>query len=148
MKIKNPNVEIIQNKNGKLLATPEELLLTGCSDEIDKIGQEYLMWLFHNGEIEYLYKMNVWYAQVRPAILRRDNYECQLCKLNRRLTVVRQRGYVHHIAELKLFPRYALNYNNLVTLCYRCHEYTHDRIATLTDGELLNFDNFNAEERW
>lgn len=131
-----------------LLAEPKEIITAPCPDEIKTIGEDYIMWLFHNGEIEHLYKLPIWYNKVRLDILRRDNYECQLCKYERKLTVIRQRGYVHHMCELKQFPKLSLNYNNLVSLCYRCHEKTHGRVTTSLYDNIANYTNFNAEESW
>ena len=149
MKFANPNVKPLLKTEGKLLTTPDKLIKTGCSDETDK-HLEYFTWLIANGNDDYFYKLPVWYKNTRPHILERDKWECQLCKAQGRLTVVRRRGYVHHICEFKDFPNVALNYNNLITLCYRCHELTHDRLFKLhiQEPKENNFSNFEDTETW
>lgn len=149
MYIANPNAKIIYDKRHILLADPDELDLTGCSDLIDKVGIEYMNWLVTNDQADYFYKLPIWYKEVRPQILERDKRECQLCKMQGKLTVVMKRAYVHHMAELKLFPAYALNFNNLVTLCYHCHEVTHERVFNINNIPTIDtFDNFDSAETW
>ena len=149
MYIANPNGKIIFEKRHILLANPNELELTGCLDRINELGIEYMNWLILNDQADYFYKLPIWYKTVRPEILERDKHECQLCKLQGKLTVVQKRGYVHHIAELKEFPHMALNYNNLITLCYHCHEVTHERVFNINNIQTIDtFDNFDSSETW
>lgn len=77
----------------------------------------------------------------RDEILRRDHYECQACR--KRIEAAAKEGTtlhgydarihravcVHHIKELKDFPDLALDDDNLVSLCHRCHDRIHGRDA-------------------
>ena len=65
----------------------------------------------------------------RAAILKRDRYECQLCKARGRY---RKAELVHHVNHLKDRPDLALSVwdpdtgeRQLVSLCKRCHEEQH-----------------------
>lgn len=75
----------------------------------------------------------------REKIKRRDNYECQECKRQGRVTIDTN-GYsesakrkkiqlvVDHIKELEDYPELALEEENLETLCVSCHNEKHDRL--------------------
>lgn len=74
----------------------------------------------------------------RKQILDRDNKECQWCKakgkvaiddINKRTESGRKKIQlvVHHILELKDYPELALNDDNLITVCFECHERHHER---------------------
>ncbi|AYX89340.1 HNH endonuclease [Staphylococcus cohnii] len=57
-----------------------------------------------------------------------DNDECQWCKDNGRVVTSKDtRLIVHHKQELKDRPDLALDIDNLVTVCFACHENHHDR---------------------
>jgi 5-methylcytosine-specific restriction endonuclease McrA len=58
---------------------------------------------------------------VRPVILSRDNYQCQVC-LRGNLHL-----FVHHIIPIKYDEsfKYAVNPRNLVSLCEQCHLAAH-----------------------
>lgn len=67
--------------------------------------------------------------ELRPTALDRDHYECQRCwhnwdseqypnKRPKKLSIAKT---VHHIYPLEQYPEYAKDLNNLVSLCYRCH---------------------------
>lgn len=145
MKIANPNVLKLLNTNGKLLSTPEQMDLTG-KDRSMEFDMDYLQHLIMNDTMLGFYKSTIW-LHTRQAILERDKWECQLCKTRGNFTIVRKHAYVHHMAELKLFPQYCLNYNNLVTLCWSCHEETHERYQ-FAPKEIDVFENFDASEAW
>lgn len=77
-----------------------------------------------------------WYNGTREAVLKRDNYECQLCKREGKVTVdsIKQDGIkktptlnVHHIMELEYYPEYAYDMENLITVCIACHNKIHNR---------------------
>lgn len=146
MHFENPNVKRILSTNTELLTAPDELVLTNCQDFSKQVDIEYLRWLISNGQEDSFYKLNIW-VKTRPLVIERDKYECQRCKYHGKLTVVRKRAYVHHIAELKLFPNWCLNFNNLITLCHTCHELTHDRIWNNLPT-IETYDNFDAVEKW
>lgn len=65
---------------------------------------------------EYSKKILEW----KMTIKKRDNYTCQICKLN-----VKDNPYnchAHHILDKKNFKNLALDIGNGITLCYRCHK--------------------------
>ena len=63
------------------------------------------------------YQTQAW-KRKRHTILIRDNFLCQYCKR-------RPAKMVHHIKCVKDFPELALVDENLVSLCYSCHEEQH-----------------------
>jgi 5-methylcytosine-specific restriction endonuclease McrA len=85
---------------------------------------------------KYFYNSTPW-RHKREAIKRRDNYECQWCKAKGKLTVDRgelnRNGrkkialIVHHIEELEDQPDRRLDDDNLITICFECHERHHKR---------------------
>lgn len=76
------------------------------------------------------YKSSKW-KKKRPAILRRDKYECREC---RRYGKAVQATTVHHVYPLELYPDRKLDSNNLISLCNGCHEGMHIRNShELTD---------------
>lgn len=58
------------------------------------------------------------WQRVRQAALMRDNYLCQHCLRNNRITPA---NIVHHIVEVKKDWSKRLDLNNLVSLCNSCH---------------------------
>lgn len=73
---------------------------------------------------------------VRKQALKRDNYECQMCKREGKVTVdsIKEDGErkaivlnVHHIKEIETHPELALNINNLETLCLDHHNIIHGK---------------------
>lgn len=62
------------------------------------------------------------WKQKRRNILRRDGYECQLCKRYGRHTPATE---VHHIKHLEDRPELAYANKNLISLCHRCHNKQH-----------------------
>ena len=75
---------------------------------------------------EEFYNSGKWKAK-RKKILRRDGYQCQLCKRYGRLT---EATLVHHIIEYEDDPSLALVDSNLVSLCKKCHEKVHPEKGT------------------
>lgn len=65
----------------------------------------------------------------REVILRRDQYMCRHCKRYGKTT---QAEMVHHIYPVEDYPHLGLVNENLISLCNKCHEKMHNRIA----GEL------------
>ena len=66
------------------------------------------------------------WRKVRLAALRRDGYLCQHCLRQGRATPATE---VHHVKELEDYPELALDVNNLLSLCWDCHEKTKVRGA-------------------
>lgn len=145
MKIANPNVLKLLDINGKLLGIPEEMDLIG-KDRSKEFDLDYLNHLIINDTMLPFYKSTIW-LHTRKDILERDKYECQLCKTRGSFTILRKNAYIHHMAELKLFPQYCLNYNNIVTLCWSCHEETHERFQFSPEIEEV-YENFDSTEAW
>jgi 5-methylcytosine-specific restriction enzyme A len=78
------------------------------------------------------------WKQLREVIKKRDNYECQECKRQGRVTndtyeysesAKRKKIQlvVHHIKELEHHPKLALDIHNLETVCVDCHNREHNR---------------------
>ena len=65
------------------------------------------------------------WAELRLTILSRDNWECQSCKWHPDRFSMLQ---VHHTKYTARFP-WEENPDNLVTLCFLCHERTHAKAA-------------------
>ena len=75
----------------------------------------------------------------RMQVLKRDHFECQDCR--QRITKANEEGRqlhgweihlnratcVHHIKELADHPDLALDMDNLISLCDRCHNERHGR---------------------
>jgi len=70
---------------------------------------------------EAFYKSKAWEA-TRLRVLNRDNYLCQECLKQRRITRV---DNVHHKVELKEDWSKRLQLDNLVSLCAECHNKIH-----------------------
>lgn len=86
------------------------------------------------------------WREKREKILKRDNYECQWCKAEGRVTVSEESVLeVDHIKELSEYPELALDDDNLRTLCKDCHNRRHGR---------MNYKHLNQrrnrwqDERW
>lgn len=84
----------------------------------------------------------------RLEILKRDNYECQWCKEEGKVT-----SYSHtileidHIKELEEYPELALENSNLRTLCKSCHNKRHERFQFAKPTK-KNKMNEKFPERW
>lgn len=74
------------------------------------------------------YNSQAWRLK-REEIKKRDNYECQWCKAEGRVTTKHHSVLeVDHIKELKEYPELALENDNLRTLCNDCHNKRHKRM--------------------
>lgn len=62
------------------------------------------------------------WKRVRDRILRRDGYQCQICKRYGRM---RQATEVHHIKHVDEYPELALEPSNMISLCHACHNAQH-----------------------
>lgn len=77
---------------------------------------------------------------ITDSILKRDRFECQDCRARIQKAVaegkwlpekekkIARAEQVHHIQELKEHPELALDNNNLISLCVRCHNIRHGRV--------------------
>ncbi|MCB5028018.1 HNH endonuclease [Streptococcus mutans] len=74
---------------------------------------------------------------LRTQALRRDNFECQMCKREGKATVDSTKTdgerkeivlNVHHIQEIETHPELALDLNNLQTLCIYHHNVVHGKV--------------------
>lgn len=114
------------------------------------MNYEYLEWLkslIAKDTLIPFYKSKQW-RLVRHEALERDNYECVMCKEAGKYAKCQN---VHHIKELKDRPDKALDLDNLMCVCIKCHNYIHDRYQTKaeTNKKLIeSFNNFDAEEGW
>ena len=67
------------------------------------------------------------WRKVRTMALQRDRYLCQFCLRKKKITTATE---VHHIKPLEDYPELGLDLDNLVSLCWSCHELTkHHRSA-------------------
>lgn len=96
------------------------------------------------------YKSGDW-NKLRQAALVRDNYECQQCKREGRVHVdsIKVQGEkksvelnVHHIRTIEEHPEYAMELDNLETLCLDCHNKAHERVFGETKEKRWD------DERW
>lgn len=62
------------------------------------------------------------WKRFRLKILRRDKYQCQICKRYGRL---REAAEVHHIEHLDVAPEKAFEPTNVISLCKACHRAQH-----------------------
>lgn len=69
------------------------------------------------------YKSAKW-KRKREQIFRRDGYVCRECARYGKTTEAQT---VHHIYPLDRYPKLALVSENLISLCYSCHDKMHDR---------------------
>lgn len=92
-----------------------------------------------NGQEEAFYKSWTWQMK-RLEILERDNNECQRCKKKGRVS---KGEVVHHIKELKDRPDLGVTDENLVTVCYQCHNIIHERFEGKKSDKQIKFP-----ERW
>ena len=84
------------------------------------------------GDVHAFYVTTEW-KKKRLEILKRDNNLCQrcLCKFdgghpNKKMKLTKAK-YVHHIIPMKEAFDKALDDDNLVSLCFRCHEIVEGR---------------------
>lgn len=69
------------------------------------------------------YKSREW-KRLRDYILKRDNYICQECIKENKITIC---NTVHHVVEVRKDFSKALDKENLITLCHKCHNKIHLR---------------------
>jgi 5-methylcytosine-specific restriction enzyme A len=74
-----------------------------------------------NNVAKKFYNSAAW-RKCRELVLLRDNYFCQECL---REGQVISADMVHHIKSFEDYPELALDIDNLVSLCYPCHNKEH-----------------------
>lgn len=102
------------------------------------------------GQLMKFYKSKEWRA-LRLIAMKRDNFECQHCKRNGKVTTrntINKYGKptkmdVNHIKPIKTHPHLALTLDNLEYLCVDCHN-----IADGKDEMIKKEPKFVNEERW
>ena len=67
------------------------------------------------------YKSRYW-KKKRAEILDRDNYECQVCRAEGKVSPA---NTVHHIIPLEQRPDLVLDDDNLLSICAGCHNREH-----------------------
>lgn len=116
-------------------------------------NNELAVWirtLIAEGNIYKFYKSKEW-MELRDAVLKDNHYECAHCLERGKYT---RATMVHHVNEVRKRPDMALTReykdkdggtrNNLVPLCFACHEAEHDRLA----GYRKQGERFTNKERW
>lgn len=117
--------------------------------------KELVVWIEHLISIDRLDKFyhSKYFRNLKKEVLREQHYECQRCRENGKLTIVKldkkKSGVLHHVKEVRTHPELALSkyyydehgkkHKQLIVLCNECHEIVHDRFAI---NEPLNI------ERW
>lgn len=80
------------------------------------------------------------WRHLRRKRLELDNYECQWCKAEGKVTINADTVLeVDHIKELKDYPELALEVSNTRTLCKDCHNKRHRR---------FNYRSHKKEKKW
>ena len=89
------------------------------------------------------YKSKEW-IKLKEEVMQEQHYECQECLKNGILTTIdrenneenKRKLTVHHVQYVKKYPELALNkfyyykniqYRNLITVCFDCHNKLHKR---------------------
>lgn len=101
--------------------------------------KDYLVKAIEEGDTYKFYRSIEWINK-RRGILERDNFECQMCKEEGRVS---KGNVVHHIKHLKHRVDLALVHSNLITLCFFHHNVVHPE--KLSKG---NEAKFTTHERW
>jgi len=121
-------------------------------------SKELVSWIEYLISVDklYLFYHSKHFKAVKREVLREQHYECQRCKAEGRLTIVKETikrsGVVHHEQYVRSHPELALSkyyidkygnkQRNLIVLCNECHEIVHDRFSVEPRKQILN------EERW
>lgn len=79
-----------------------------------------------NKEAAAFYNTTAW-KRCREIVLIRDNYLCQGCLRNGKITPA---NTVHHIKHLEDHPELALDIDNLESICPPCHNKEHPEKGT------------------
>ena len=96
-----------------------------------------LLQAIKSGREDIFYNSRTW-RKKRKQILERDNRECQMCKKEGKVS---KADTVHHIKKLKDYPELGMTDENLISVCFNCHNILHERF-----GE--QEPRINIPERW
>jgi len=83
--------------------------------------EKWVRGLIATGRVHLFYTSRPWRHTADEARARQHN-ECQACKEQGRYSPAE---VVHHVKELRRYPRLALAQSNLVCLCAACHWEAH-----------------------
>lgn len=90
---------------------------------------------------------SVRWRRLRQEALERDHFECQWCKEEGRVTSsLDDILEVDHIKELEHYPEYAMELDNLRTLCKTCHNKRHGRFQFREKSK--NESRLYREDEW
>lgn len=105
----------------------------------------WLLDLIQQDKLIKFYKCKEW-RRLRLKALRRDHYECVLCKADGKY---HRAENVHHIQEVKQRPDLALTLGNIECICIKHHNLIHNRYQPIQHKTVAErFKNFDASERW
>ncbi|MBP3463803.1 MAG: HNH endonuclease [Clostridia bacterium] len=107
---------------------------------------EQIKELIATGNKKKIYDDRYWRDYLSPKILKRDNYECQECKKEGKLTIKEHRKKldIHHIKEIEKYPELTYDENNLETVCIHHHNILDNK----NQFNNTNKKKFINEERW
>ena len=107
---------------------------------------EKIKYLIEHDKVIRFYQSSVWQKK-KEEIWKRDNYECQECKKEGKLSIKQnQKLDEHHIKEIEKYPELTYVLSNIETVCVMHHN--------ILDGKVLygnkrpKKDKFINEERW
>ncbi|HJJ05790.1 MAG TPA: HNH endonuclease [Clostridiaceae bacterium] len=105
---------------------------------------EQIIKLILNGQKKRFYSDIDW-IKLSAEILERDNFECQECKKEGKLTIKQHKKKldIHHIKELETNPELAYVKSNLETVCVHHHNILDNKKFNVNKKE-----KFMNEERW
>lgn len=93
------------------------------------------------------YKSSEW-QRLRDEAMKRDHYECVWCARDGKV-MTNATLEVDHIKELEHYPQYALDIDNLRTLCKDCHNKRHERFGwKKRKKKQKKYSSVNYEEWW
>jgi len=87
-----------------------EIYLKSKKKTIGKIGR-----IFDKSFDSMYFALKSWSKSVR----KRDNNQCQICGI--------MSDHAHHIFHKRFYPQLALNLNNGISLCIKCHNESHSK---------------------
>lgn len=111
----------------------------------DEVGR-WVSKLIEEDRLLDFYRSKYW-VRLRKEVLNEYKSECQICKSKGFYT---KANTVHHVQYVRRHPRYALSktymfkgleYENLIPLCWICHQEIHDYKIKVKEKPL-------TEEKW